>query len=268
MNKIKFGMCSWCFPQYDFLEMMEDIKAMGFDGIELDFQLDYKNSPLLDETTCQTYIEKAKELGIEFSSISLNAFCACSPFKAQEKENIKFIMEKSIEIANRFNVNIMQVPAYGESYINNQQEYLQTIEYLKEFSSLALPHGIVISSENSLSIKENLEVIEKIALPNYKIYFDIQNPYIERGYDVPEMVEPFIKHICEVHSKDGKNESGDRLLGKGECSALQSLNELKKADYKGFVHLESNYMLIGENCPKKAKEAIAHDLALVKEIFA
>jgi sugar phosphate isomerase/epimerase len=76
------------------------------------------------------------------------------------------------------------------------------------------------------------------------IYFDTQNYYLHEKANVAAMVEPLISHICEVHVKDGREsdiEPSGALLGKGDSGFFDTMDELRKWGYSGWLISENFY---------------------------
>ena len=110
-------------------------------------------------------------------------------------------------------------------------------------------------------------MLEKVDMPNFKVYFDTQNPQAEKGYYAPDMIQPLKDFICEVHAKDGREITGNRLLGAGTCDAILTLKKIKDTGYSGYVHLESTYNNIGKGDRQRALDAITLDIGTLKNIF-
>jgi sugar phosphate isomerase/epimerase len=58
------------------------------------------------------------------------------------------------------------------------------------------------------------------------------------------MVEPLISHICEVHVKDGYAadiEPSGALLGQGDSRFFDTIAELRKCEYSGWLISENFY---------------------------
>jgi sugar phosphate isomerase/epimerase len=93
-------------------------------------------------------------------------------------------------------------------------------------------------------VENLLRLINEVGNPNVKVYFDTQNYYLHEKVDVAAMVEPLISHICEVHVKDGYEadlEPSGALLGKGDSGFFDTIAELRRCGYSGWLISENFY---------------------------
>ena len=76
-------------------------------------------------------------------------------------------------------------------------------------------------TENILSSDENLKLVKAVGSDKLKIYFDTQNPYLNKGYYVPDMIRQLHPYIQEIHVKDGLDgELSGALLGEGDTDFM------------------------------------------------
>ena len=271
MRKVKFGLCEWSSPiQGPYV--CRFAKEMGLDGVEL-AQGDYEHSfPLSNPYIQDVYLKEADENGIELTAIAVNCldyYGMTKPEGSLQKKVAVSAIEKAVETAGRMKLPIVQIPAFGESYIHSEEEFQAVAACLRHACRLAEKDGILIASENALSAEEDLRLIEEVGYSNFKIYMDTQNPYINEGYSAPEMIYTLGGSICEVHAKDGKEgELSAALLGEGVTSYYESVKALCDIGYTGFVHLENFYDQQPMNhCDKDAVELLRQDIAILKESF-
>lgn len=272
MKKVKFGICEWSSPiQGPYI--CKFAKELGLDGFEL-LQGDYKHCfPTSNPRVQDAYLEEAAKYGMEISAIAVNClddYSLLAPEDAEEKQIARLALRKAVETAVRMKLPLVQIPAFGRSYIQTEQDFEIVANCLREVCQLAGEHGIDVATENALSAAENLELLQHVGCGNLSVYFDTQNPYLRKGYDVPEMIRALQGHICEVHVKDGADgELSAALLGQGATNYFGSVQALYETGFTGFVHLENYYDQQPMNhCDKDAVLLLKEDIAIMKQSFA
>jgi sugar phosphate isomerase/epimerase len=142
-------------------------------------------------------------------------------------------------------IPMVMVQSFKASALETDQDFERAINVIRQVSDYALDKGqITIGLENLLSVENLLRLIDDVGKPNVKIYFDTQNYYVSEKADVGGMVEPLISHICEVHVKDGYEadiEPSGALLGKGDSGFFDTIAELRRCGYSGWLISENFY---------------------------
>ena len=243
-KKILYGICEWVFPVQGpyFIKMASQI---GFDGVELELGTYEHNFPLSNKSVYESYLEEAEKWGISFSALAVNALCQYGmrhPKGSKPRGIAEYAIEKSVETAYAMGIDIIQLPSFDDGYINNQSEFESLIECIKYACRLAQDKGITITTENVLSVDENIKLIHEVNMPNVGVYFDTQNPYLRKGYYVPDMIRNLRELIVQVHVKDGRDgELSAALLGQGSTDYFRSVQALKETQYQGWIVLENFY---------------------------
>jgi sugar phosphate isomerase/epimerase len=151
----------------------------------------------------------------------------------------------AIDAAAAMGIPIVMVQSFNASAIETDQDFERAINVIRRVSAYALEKGeITLGLENLLSVDNLLRLINEVGNPNVKIYFDTQNYYLHEKADVAAMVEPLISHICEVHVKDGHEsdiEPSGALLGEGDSEFFNTIAELRKCGYNGWLISENFY---------------------------
>jgi sugar phosphate isomerase/epimerase len=140
---------------------------------------------------------------------------------------------------------MVMVQSFKASALETEQDLERAVNVIRQASDYALEKGgITIGLENLLSVERLLGLIEAVGNPNVKIYFDTQNYYLDHKADVAAMVAPLLPHICEVHVKDGYRadmEPSGALLGQGDSGFFDTIAELRKGGYEGWLISENFY---------------------------
>lgn len=272
MGKIKFGICEWACP-LDGPYVCKIAAQLGLDGIELDLGDYERNFPLANKVIQEAYREAGKTWGIEFSAIAVNALCRHGMNNSPESEEGKIArlaIRKGVEAAGALGLPLVQLPSFEDGAIRTAEDMDNLAEHLKYACDLAAEKGMLIGMENVLSIDENKMMLQHVGKPNLKIYFDMQNYFLNRGYDSVAMLEALAQDVIEIHAKDGKvGELSGALLGTGDSRFYEQVEVIKKIQYTGWIHLENFYdqqplSRAGED----PFELLKKDIKILQEAFA
>jgi sugar phosphate isomerase/epimerase len=78
----------------------------------------------------------------------------------------------------------------------------RVVEALRQIMPRAEDLSIRVGLENTLTAKQNLEILERVASPMLKVYYDVGNS-TAYGYDVPTELRLLGNdRICEIHLKE------------------------------------------------------------------
>ena len=109
--------------------------------------------------------------------------------------------------------------------------------------------------ESWLSAREHLEIIDRIASPAVKVYYDVANSH-KRGYDIYQEIRDLKGQICEFHAKDY-----DDLYGKGSIDFVKVRDAMDAIGYRGWIVMEGTEMPLG------LEESCRYDAAYLRKVF-
>jgi sugar phosphate isomerase/epimerase len=271
MGKMKFGICEWACP-LDGPYACKIAAQLGLDGIELDLGGYERNFPLANNVIQEAYREAGKTWGIEFSAIAVNALCRHGMNNSSESKEGKIArlaIRKGIEAADALGLPLVQLPSFEDGAIRTAEDMDSLAENLRYACDLAAEKGILIGMENVLSIDENRMILQRVGKSNLKIYFDMQNYFLNRGYDSVVMLEALAQDIIEFHAKDGNvGELSGALLGTGDSRFYEQVEVIKKIQYSGWIHLENFYDQQPLSTTGDPFELLKKDITILKEAFA
>ena len=119
------------------------------------------------------------------------------------------------------------------------QKVKRVVDVLRHIMPRAEDAGVIVGLENTLSAKQNLEIIERAGgSPMLQVYYDVGNSW-GHGYDVPGEIRMLGKDlICEVHLKDWET----RLLGspEGMVDMTACAKAFKEIGYEKYYVLETS----------------------------
>jgi len=245
------------------------VSELGLDGIQLSGGYHKTGFHISQGMIQKAYIELSKMYNISFPSIDIreldysNVF---GPKDSRDTEIALYAIKSGIDAASYMNIPLVLVPNFEKSLVKSKEDFKKLIKILKDICDYAQDKNIIIASENTLSADENLLLLKKVKKPNLKIYFDTQNPYLHKGYNISEMIEKLFPYIVEVHVKDGKNKDlSGAIIGEGDSGFYKSIETLKRLNYSGWIILENYY----DQEPLRLKnnnyfELITQDIEILK----
>lgn len=264
-SAVKVGMCDWnlldeknrggtCRP-----ELIPRAKEAALDGIQVSIGSDPSSIPLRDKSVRQKYIDLGKQHGIEFCSVAAGGICNEIPVKTEPQsavyvidalETAKALGAKCTLVAFFSNGDLRLTDAKGQMRNLSKDKFKEweldskavtrVVETIKQIAPRAEDLGVIIGLENTLTAKQNLEIIERIGSPMVQVYYDLANS-TTYGYDVPGELRLLGKdRICEIHLKDnGKDVTWFGEL-KGDIDWQAVAQAVKDIQYnKWFVIEES-----------------------------
>jgi sugar phosphate isomerase/epimerase len=246
-NKVRLGITEWSLP-VDGPYGCKIAAEVGFKGIQLDVGSYDRNFPKAKKLVQDAYLETAEKFGIKYTAIACNEldnYNMVAPKGYRDRTIALRTITSAIDAAAAMDIPIVMVQSFLASAIETEQDFDRAVNVIKYISEYAADKGdLTIGVENLLSVNGLMRLIEKVGKPNVKIYFDTQNYYLHEKADVAAMVEPLISHICEVHVKDGHEsdiEPSGALLGEGDSEFFDTMAELRKCGYSGWLISENFY---------------------------
>lgn len=240
----KIGICEWSLP-IDGPYACKLAASLGIDGIQLNIGDAERGFPLSKKVVQEAWLEASQETGVVFPSIAVRTtdyFSMMAPQGSEDRETVMTAIYKAIDAAVAMNIPLVMIPQFVKSAIETEEDFQCVVKTLQEVCQAALEKGIIIATENLLTVEELSRLFKEVDRPNLKLYFDTQNYYLNKGYDTPSLIEPLLPYICEVHVKDGKGKDlSGALLGTGDTRFFESVNLLKENDYSGWFVSENYY---------------------------
>jgi len=272
---VKLGVCEWSLPlpgPYN----CKMIAEFGLSGFLIDIGTYDRGYQLSNKTTQKEYLDAAKQWGIEFPAMAvndLNFYGMTSQNGTENKEIAKMAIKKAIDAANAMQIPAIYLPSFTISDIKTENDFKLTVECISEACDYASDKSVIICTENALSAEENIKLNKTVDRKNFKLYFDTQNPYLAKGYYVPDMIRKLAPYIYQVHVKDGRDgDLSGALLGTGTTSYYESMAALKEIGYSGWLVIENYYPCkplsnLNEDPYELLKEDIRILMKTVKDYF-
>lgn len=271
MSNYRFAICEWCSPVSG-PAVCRLASEAGLEGVELNIGDIQHNLPLSDARVQRYYMDAAQKYGIAFTAMAVNTldnYTTLHPENRAESEMTRLILGKAVEAAAAMGIPIVQVPNFFNNEIRSEQDMRAAAQFLRHTCELAEAHGIIVGSENTLTAEDNLKLVALVDRPNFRIYFDTENPVFFKKENSAEMIRKLGGHICEVHVKDGTDDQlSCRPLGQGHGHFYECVQALKDIGYSGWIVSENNYDMPPFNTFENDRfELIVEDLRIMKRAF-
>lgn len=238
-------------------------KDIGADGVEVDLgglgsRPTFDNN-LLDDSVRLQFLDKAKELGLEISSLAMTGYYAQS--FCERKEFIQSI-EDCIKTMQLMNVKVAFLPLGVQCDLAKKPELMDSVvSRLKLAGKLAEQAGVVIGIETALDAAGELKLLKSVGSPAIKSYFNFSNA-IKNGRDVNKELQLLgTNNIIQIHCT---NDDGVWLQNDPTINLQQVKQTLDKMKWRGWLVVERSR---DAKDPTNVRKNFSANTAYVKSIF-
>jgi L-ribulose-5-phosphate 3-epimerase len=223
----------------------------GVAGVEL--QVQFQKTTLWDRDTLLSYKRGAEKAGLLIPSLAgvwAGGVSLVQPGPAEET------LRKSIQSAEALGARVILVAAFQKSCPNMDQEasYGPVVAMLQKVAGAASDAGVTLGMETSLSPSDDKKLIDLVARPSVKVYYDADNVerFGHKGASVPGYEVLGKSRIAQIHVK---NE--DQLLeDPGRVDWTAAFKAIRKIGYQGWLVFESSHSG-SEQCVEATNKNIA-----------
>lgn len=254
---MQLGVNSVLFGGFDMETAFANIKASGYDGIELSAIPDLSEHLVIDR-----WQECAHEIKALSARYELPLLAMEQP--SQDPD----VMESAMQAAVEIGIPIINCGPGGKS--GDEATFQQSIDNLGKLSDRAEHHGVVLCVKAHVGAAiwdtpTTLRMLEAITSPAFGL--DMDPSHIHRADENPvEALAQVISRIKHVHIRDckgrqqGPGAPEDQANGRGDIDLLGYIRVLHENGYTGPVDLEvigaKDYAL--ERCCIIAAETRGH----------
>lgn len=145
-------------------------------------------------------------------------------------------------VAEFLNVPAVYIPSFNKNEIVGADDLAETAMFFKKLCQTAQRHPVLIASENNLSAKEQLALVDQVGEANFRVLLDIFNP-VRWGHSVEEIISSVHPHLLsQVHVKDGVLPGYDNaLLGQGQGNVAAIIELIEQLGFCEAYILENDY---------------------------
>jgi L-ribulose-5-phosphate 3-epimerase len=262
-QRYKIAVCDWMILKRQKLGAFQLAKDIGADGVEVDMgglgDRETFESQLADPLMRETFLNKAKELGLGISSIAMSGFYAQS---FAERAGVDRMTKDCIETMKLMGVKVAFLPLGVKGDLVKYPELRPAIvERLKMAGAQAEKAGVVIGIETALDAKAEVKLLNDIGSPSIKSYFNFANA-LQNNRDLYKELKILGKdRICQIHCTD---EDGVWLQNNQRVDMKKVKDVLDKMDWKGWLVIERSR---DANDPRNVKKNFGANAAYLKSVF-
>ncbi len=228
----KIGACDWSLGKKDSPEVAQIAQLVGLHGAQINMGNPANNMWLRDPKIQKLYKETFKKHNVKISGLALGDLNSY-PLKSDPRTE-QWVAD-SVDVAVKLKVKNVLLAFFEKGDLKGDEEGTRVvIEKLKRVMPIAEKAGITFGIESWLNAKEHLYIIEQVASPNLKVYYDVANSNT-MGYDIYQEILDLGKanQICEFHAKEN-----GFVLGNGKVDFKKVKDCLLQIGYKGWLQIE------------------------------
>lgn len=204
-QRYKISVCDWMILKRQKLGAFQLAKDIGADGVEVDMGSLGTNDTFQSEITRdpavrQQFLDKAKELGLEISSIAMSGFYAQS---FAERPTVPRMTQDCIDTMKEMGVKVAFLPLGVRSDLVKHPELRsKVVAQLKIVGAQAEKAGVIIGIESELPAAEQVKLLDDVGSPAIKVYYNFEDA-VENNRDLIQELRTLGKdRICQIHCTD------------------------------------------------------------------
>ncbi len=217
----RIGICDWNLGEPCDPEAIPLAASVGLNGIQVSVGTNPDAISLRDPSVRNRYLELGRAHGVSFPSVAAGGILNQIPLKS-EPEAAVYVID-ALEAAAVLGSTCILTAFFGDadlrkraddggfineasgpfaSYALDRTGVDRVVAALKQIAPRAEDLGLVIGLEDTLSARQELELIDRVGSPAVKVYYDLGNS-TGYGYDVAgELRMLGADRICEIHLKE------------------------------------------------------------------
>jgi sugar phosphate isomerase/epimerase len=218
---------------------------LGFQALQIGIGAHADEEKLTSQHWLSSVREAAGRYGIEIAGIALNILEAhgtgTSPACAARRRALE-LTGRAVEAARKIGASLVYVPAFGNNRIAGGAALERAAEFLRAACRIAADSAIVLASENTLGVDDNIRLARDVNKSNFRILIDTYNPLL-CGHDPRSLIFGLRPWLAgQAHVKDGiGTELGAAPLGQGSGDPGSALEAFAAIGYRGTFFLENDY---------------------------
>jgi L-ribulose-5-phosphate 3-epimerase len=231
---IRIGGCDWSLKLEGQLGSFAAAKAAGLDGVQVSLGVGDEKLPMADPARQQSFVAESSKEGMPIGGTCLEVLHR-DDLKAHPSGPMW--VEQSIEPTAALGAKAVLLPFFGKHAITERSEQKAVAERLKPIAPKAEKAGVILGLENTISAEDNAWILDQVASPAVKVYYDVGNSFYKK-FDVYKEVAWLGKdRLCQLHLKDD-----DHLLGKGPIDFPRFIEAVLKSGFAGWAMLETSVL--------------------------
>ena len=261
--RYRVGVCDWMILKRQKLGAFQLAKDLGADGVEVDMgglgDRPTFDSKLGDPALQKQFLDKAHELGLGISSIAMSGFYAQS---FAERPGVDRMVQDCLDTAKALGVKVAFLPLGVTGDLTKHPELRPAIvTRLKAAGKQAEASGVVIGIETALDAKGEAALLDEIASPAIRSYFNLANS-CQNGRDVCTELKLLGKdRIVQIHAS---NTDGVWLQNDKQVDLPKIKATLDEMGWSGWLVIERSR---DATRAKDVKYNFSANAAYLKKVF-
>jgi len=211
-------------------------KDAGLDGVEVGVGGAADTLQIADPKVREKYKQEMKETGLVICSFMMGLLNS-NPLASDPRGQAW--LEQSIDAARDLGAGVILVAFFGKGSLKEGDAVKKAdvdvvVQRLKAVASRAKDAGVVLGIENTISARDNLEILDRVGSDAVGVYYDIYN-LAGQGYDCPAEIRLLKDRICQVHFKNGPD-----YLESGKVKWEPVAAAMKEIGYQKWIVLETS----------------------------
>lgn len=231
-RRFTIGACDWSIGKMADPAAFDVAKQIGLDGVQVSLGTAENDMHLRRPDVQQQYKDTAQKTGLEVLSLAIGELNNI-PYKSDPR-TIAWVSD-SIDVCQALGCRVVLLAFFHHGDLRNDPAGIdETVLRLKDVAPKAEKAGVILGIESWLSAEDHMRIIDRVASPAVKVYYDVANS-TERGYDIDKEIRWLGKQgqICEFHMKEN-----GRLLGQGRVDFKKVRLAVDAIDYRGPMQIE------------------------------
>ena len=204
-QRYKIAVCDWMILKRQKLGAFQLTKDIGADGVEVDMGSLSTNETFDSVITTNAvvrkqFLDKARELNLEISSIAMSGLYAQSFAK---RPTVERMTQDCIDTMKAMNVKVAFLPLGVPSDLVKHPELRpNVVERLKIAGAQAEKAGVTIGVETELDAAAQIKLLDDVGSPAIKIYYNFENAVQNNRDLIKELTVLGKDRICQIHCTD------------------------------------------------------------------
>jgi sugar phosphate isomerase/epimerase len=263
-KRYKIAVCDWMILKRQKLGAFQLTKDIGADGVEVDMgslgeRESFDSTITTNAEVRQQFLDKARELGLEISSLAMSGFYAQS---FAERATVPRMTQDCVDTMKLMNVKVAFLPLGVRSDLVKHPELRSNvIERLKLIGKQAEKAGVIIGVESELPASEQVKLLDEIGSPAVKIYYNFANA-LQNDRDLIQELRTLGKErICQIHCS---NQDGFLLQDDPKINMPKVKETLDAMGWNGWLVIERSRKVSDS---RNVKGNFGANTAYLKSIF-
>jgi sugar phosphate isomerase/epimerase len=212
-------------------------KEVGADGVEVDMgslgQRETFENALADPAVRKQFIDAEHQNNLKICSLAMSAFYAQS---FAERPTVPLMVGDCIKTMTALDVKVAFLPLGVRGDLVKYPNLRPAIvERLKSIAPAAEKAGVVIGLETALDAAGEIKLLDEIASPAIRIYFNFESP-LQNGRDLCSELRTLGRdRICQIHCTD---QDGVLLQDNRRIDMKQVKHTLDQMNWSGWLVIE------------------------------